>query len=267
MIGRMFEPPRAKFHVAPQYQPLMRYVGLDADAVFTHPAIKVWRSIPERENCTLDAEFGGRKIRLHIKRYRPTTGFTLPADDEAKAIRALIVEQIPTTPLVGWGSLPDRRSFVITEDLAGYEAADKLIEAVMPFEKMLNSTADLAAKLHAHGLHHRDLYLCHFFVKRDDPNDVRLIDAARVARLGGIFTRARWIKKDLAQFWYSTLSLPITDDERLAWLQRYSEQRSLPSAQPLVKGIERKAKWIARHDRKLSMKQPGRNVSIPGERA
>ncbi len=258
---------RSSFHVAPQYQSLMRQVGLDAAAVFTHPDIKVWRSIPERQNCTLDAEWNGRKIRLHIKRYEPARGYTTPGDDEATAIRALMIEQIPTVPLVGWGTLGDQRSFVITEDLAGYQAADKLIQTGMGFEKVINSTADLAAKLHGRGLHHRDLYLCHFFVKEDDLSDVRLIDAARVARLGNILTRQRWIRKDLAQFWYSTLALPITEEQRMAWMQRYSQQRGLPSPKPLMKGIQRKVKWIARHDEKLREKQPTRNVSIPGDTA
>jgi heptose I phosphotransferase len=254
---------RSKLHVAPHYQPLMRQVGLDADAVFTHPDIKVWRSIVERENCTLDADWEGRKFRLHIKRYHAAREKVLPGDEEAVAIQALEKEQIPTVPLVGWGSLSDGRSFVITEDLAGYQAADKLVQSGLPFEKVINPTADLTAKLHARGLHHRDLYLCHFFVNENDPTDVRLIDAARVARLGNIFTRQRWIRKDLAQFWYSTLALPITDEHRMAWMQRYSEQRGMPSPQPLVKGIQRKVHWIARHDEKLREKQPARNISIP----
>ena len=46
---------RDTFHVAPSYQPLLREIGLDAEAVFTDPRIVVWRSITERENCTLDA--------------------------------------------------------------------------------------------------------------------------------------------------------------------------------------------------------------------
>jgi heptose I phosphotransferase len=236
----------------------MREVGLDADAVFDHPDIKVWRSIPERENATLDAEYHGQPIRLHIKRYRGAG-----ADEEARAIRTLDEARVPTVPLVGWGAVQDGRSFVITEDLAGYEAADKLIESGANFDPLLQPTADLAAKLHGAGLHHRDLYLCHFFVKRDDPMDVRLIDAARVARLSNFLTRQRWIKKDLAQFWYSTLALPITDEQRHAWMMRYSQQRGLPSPDPLIKGIQRKVRWIERHDQKLKADQPNRNVSIP----
>jgi hypothetical protein len=261
----MFKTPRNEFRVAPQYQPLMRAVGLDADTIFAHPDIVPWRKLPDRDNCTLDAEVNGKTIRLHIKRYRPAPGFTTPADDEARAIQALNVEQIPTMNLVGWGKLADGRSFIITEDLSGYRAADKLIEAgTKTFDQLLEPTADLAAKLHRCGLHHRDLYLCHFFARVEgEASDVRLIDAARVARLGGIFVRGRWIVKDLAQFSYSTSVLGVSDEQRRRWLERYAQQRGIEATPRLVRAIERKVRWIARHDEKLKTSQPTRNVSIP----
>src|SRR3954463_3065546 len=96
---------RDYFQVDPGYQPLMRQIGLDAEAVFSHPDIKVWRSIPERENCTLDAKLDGREIRLHIKRYSATRGSHTPADLEVRGIGALLEHEIPTVPLVGWGRL------------------------------------------------------------------------------------------------------------------------------------------------------------------
>lgn len=262
----MLEPSPAQFHISPHYKPLIQALGLTAEKVFTDPRIVVWRSITERENCTLDIEFPDCKsMRLHIKRYLPAYGFVTPADDEARGIRALEIEKIPTAPLVAHGKLPDRRSFVITADLAGYRAADKLIADAYSFEQLLEPTADLAATLHARGLHHRDLYLCHFFVKPEETGpQIRLIDAARVARLPGFITRRRWIVKDLAQFWYSTLSLPITDDQRIRWLARYVQQRKINSAERLQKSIERKSDAIGRHDEKLKAAQPKRNVSIPG---
>ena len=165
---------------------MLREMGIDAESVFDHPEIKVWRSIPERENCTLDADLSdGRHVRLHIKRYHPARGITTPADDEAQAIRAMEIEKIPTVPLVGWGKLIDGRSFLITEDLAGYHDAEKAIRTGLSFEKVLEPTADLTAKLHGSGLHHRDLYLCHFFVNAADSTDLRLIgfDDTRLASL------------------------------------------------------------------------------------
>jgi heptose I phosphotransferase len=252
-----------RFEASAEYQPLLREIGLDAEAIFGHPDIKVWRSIKERENCTLDADLSdGRHIRLHIKRFHPVSGPTTPADAEARGIRALQGKNIPTTPLVGWGKLTDGRSFIVTEDLVGYRDAEKLVASGLPFDDLLQPTADLAARLHSAGLHHRDLYLCHFFANESKPSDLRLIDPGRVKTLPGWPLRRRWIVKDLAQFWYSTLSLPVTDSQRSQWLQRYSEQtHTQPSDWRAA--IERKSAWIARHDAKLRRQQTGRNISIP----
>jgi hypothetical protein len=258
----MSHAPRNIFHVRPRYQPLMRVVGLDAEAMFDHPGILAWRKLPDRENCTLDAELEGKSIRLHIKRHFNKSA----AEDEAKAIRLLEEAGIPTVPLVGWGSVDDGRSFVITEDLAGYRDAEKMVAAGTPFETLLQPTADLAAKLHGAGLHHRDLYLCHFFAKiaGDGVVDVKLIDPARVARMNNFVTRWRWVVKDLAQFWYSTTTLPaITDEQRERWLRRYADRREICWLPRLRAAIRAKANGIARHDAKLKKSQPTRNISIP----
>jgi hypothetical protein len=247
-------------------------VGLDLDTVFTHPQIQVWRSIPERENCTLDAALAdGSSVRLHIKRHRAVRSATTPAADEAVGIQLLQAANVPTVSLVAWGRLPDGRSFLITEDLAGYQPLDKLIvSGTVRFDTVCHPVADLAAKLHLAGLHHRDLYLCHLFAKvESEPGsriDLRLIDAGRVKHLPRLWFTGRWIVKDLAQLWYSTLSLPVTDDQRLAMLARYSIQRGLPSPLPLRLAVERKSRSIARHDAKLRRQQPTRNISIPAAR-
>src|SRR3954466_5366260 len=89
-------------HAAPGYQPLMRLIGLDAEAVFTHPDIKPWRTIADRQNCTLDfRDEDGRAVRWHVKRYSPVRGVT-PAEREVAGIQLLQGVRIPTVPLVGW---------------------------------------------------------------------------------------------------------------------------------------------------------------------
>jgi heptose I phosphotransferase len=256
------------FHAAPSYQPMLREIGLDAQAIFDDPRIVVWRSIRERENCTLDADLAdGRHVRWHIKRHRPTRGAETPADEEARGIQLLESHGIPTAPLVGWGRLADGRSFIISEDLAGFRAADKLVaDGALTFDAVLGPTAELAATLHAKGLHHRDLYLCHFFARGADAAEnveLRLIDAARVNKLPRWFAR-RWIVKDLAQFWYSTTSLGVSDDQRARWLARYLEVRGAVSESAVfAASVARKARSIARHDERLRARQPGRNVSLP----
>jgi hypothetical protein len=251
------------FHVDPQHQPLIRQIGLDAAAVFNDPRIKVWRSLPDRENCTLDQSLpNGQTVRLHIKRY-PKAPSPTPAEIEVAGSELLVQQNIPTAPPIAHGRLSDGRSFVIFKNLDGYTPADKLIESGQPFETLLLPTADIAAMLHNRKLHHRDLYLCHFMAKVDGNSvDIKLIDAARVARLSSPLTRRRWITKDLAQFWYSTTKLPITDAQRQDWLARYAKLRAT-QPQKLIASIRRKVRTIARHDVKLNQKQPRRNISLP----
>jgi len=255
-----------QFHLAARYQPLARRAGIDARALFENPDIRIWRKLPDRENGYLDLD-DGAKHRWHIKRFPAAAARPLPADEQAAAHQLIIDENIPTADLVGWGSLTDKRSFIIFDDLAGYTPADKLLETGYPFDQLLTATATLAALLHTRGLHHRDLYLCHFMVRPEAPGDnnpdIRLIDTARVRPLRGIFGRGRWVVKDLAQFLYSTLALPVTQAQRNAWLEHYCRQRGLPSDANLRGPVARKIKQIARHDRKLRRARPNRNVSIP----
>jgi len=264
----MFQMPKNTMHVHPDFQPLIRAIGLTPEGIFTSTKIVPWRVLPDRENCTLDVEFEGKPLRLHVKRYKPQRGYKSPAEIEFMGMAALAYEKIPSAPLICWGKMMDGRSFVVLQHLEGYTPSDKLVENGFPFDTLLMPTADLAAKLHMRGLHHRDLYLCHFLAKTDGPEiDLRLIDAARVARLTSIFTRGRWIIKDLAQLWYSTTKLPVTDAQRDAWIKRYAEQRGLPGYAGLKTAILRKVARIARHDSHLNQSQPTRNISIPTETA
>jgi heptose I phosphotransferase len=252
--------------VVAQYQPIFRELGIDAEAVFDHPLIKPWRILRDRENCTLDATLDdGRSIRWHIKRYPTTRRKPAPAEREMRGSQLLEEARLPSPKLIAWGKLRDNRSFIITEDLKGFEPADKLLADGFGFDRLRNPLAELSAQLHNAGLHHRDLYLCHFFVKAEAERiDLKLIDVARVKKLPALLTRQRWIVKDLAQFWYSTLPLPINDAQREAWLARYMEMRGDKGLSPLKRAIERKVARIAKHDARLRIRQPGRNISIPG---
>jgi hypothetical protein len=256
--------PQTYFSVPADAEAIVRELGLTAESIFTRPDIVAWRKLPDRENCYLDVTLAGQPTRLHIKRY--PAGKTPRAAEDVRGLMLLKTHDIPTAQLIAHGALADGRSFVVLRDLAGFTPGDKLIEAGGKFGDLLVPTADLAAKLHAAGLHHRDLYLCHFMVKPSTDGltapALALIDTARVAKLGRFFA-GRWIVKDLAQFWYSTTKLSITDEQRDAWLKRYAEQRGLPGPGGLKAAVLRKAAWIEKHDRSLNQKQPNRNVSIP----
>jgi hypothetical protein len=251
----------ARFEVASAYQPLIRMAGLDADAVFDHPDIRVWRSLPERENCTLDVAVPDEGlVRLHIKRYFSA----LDPIRELAGIHFLEAAGVATVPFVGVGCGANGRGFLITRDLAGFSPADKLLGDGLPFDRLSDALADVAARLHLANLHHRDLYLCHFFVRLEPELEVRLIDAARVRRLPRWPLRNRWIVKDLAQLWYSALGIPnVSEVQRLDFLHRYADKRRIRNVGGLMRRIDRKARDIARHDARLNARQPHRNISIP----
>src|SRR5689334_7594732 len=116
----------SEFHVRGTYQPTMREIGLDADAVFDHPDIRAWRSIPERENCVLESRRAdGTRVKWHVKRHRE--GRYDEVLVEVGGIELLKSAGILTVDLVGYGRIEDGRSFLILEDLDGFRAADKAV--------------------------------------------------------------------------------------------------------------------------------------------
>lgn len=257
---------RAFTHIAPPYAPFLRAAGIGPEEVFGHPSIVPWRTLGDRDNCTLDLRGpDGAAVRLHVKRYRSGWSSRRAARREVEGLRLLRAAGVPTAELAAWGELADGRSFVMLADLAGYRPADTLVAGGLPFDRLLLPTARLAARLHGAGLHHRDLYLCHFFVAELPPElDVRLIDAARVRRLPRWPLRRRWIVKDLAQFCYSLACLGIGDEGRRRWLACWSDSYRQPLTSGLLAAVDRKVAAIARHDARLRQRQPLRNVSIPG---
>jgi hypothetical protein len=248
--------------VAEPFRETFRQLGITAEGIFTNPAIRAWRVLDDRENCTWDLPRGSETVRLHLKRFPRWRGKS-PAELEAEGYRMLGERGIATASVATWGTLDDGRSFIATVDLDGFAPADKLLETGLQFDRLMNETAAMAAKLHSSGLHHRDLYLCHFLARcpNGDAAELRLIDAARVRPLPGPLTRRRWIVKDLAQFWYSTLALNVTDAQRDQWLRKYCGDAE--AADALKRAIMRKSAAIQAHDARLRRRQPHRNISIP----
>ena len=229
---------------------------VDAESMFELPTIEVWRSITERENCVLD-DAGGR---FHIKRNK--IGHR-GVEDEAAKLQLLNNANVPTVPLAGYGKLNDGRGFLITDDLAGYEDSEKIVTTdATAFDRLLAPTAALAGALHAAGLHHRDLYLCHFYVKsHGDSVEARLMDAGRVGNLPKLFRR-RWLVKDLSQFAYSLQQLEMPPGVFDRWLREYQSRGGPAIDAAMRRAIDAKVRWIGRHDAKLRRRQPTRNVAI-----
>jgi hypothetical protein len=233
-----------------------RDLAMTPEAVFTDPRVKVWRTLPDRENATVETPLG----RLHIKRYK--RGSVPDARAELGGLELLRQAGIPTLELVAGETLADGRSFVVTADLVGYASGQQLMRRGVPFDRLFEPTARLAAQLHAAGLCHRDLYLCHFFCRETDPADVRLIDVARVRKLPAWPFARRWVVKDLAQFRYSSAEFAVPTGRLDEWLDEYSRLRQL-TTRALLRPVQSKTRRIAVHDANLRRDHPDRNISLP----
>lgn len=246
--------------IEPAYGVPFAQTGLQADAIFTDPRIVVWRDLRERQNATLDFRAAdGMAHRWHVKRY--LSGHGQDVQREVRGIGLLRQHNIATVPLVAHGMLADGRAFLISDDLAGYAPADKL--DANSLRGVLEPITQLAARLHNEGLHHQDLYLCHFFVRPGQRGDseIRLIDAGRVQCLPGWPWRWRWIVKDLAQLVFSLQRLGM-HEEAAGVLQRYCQLRPGTRLAILKGAVTWKVRRIASHDRRLRAEQPGRDVSL-----
>ncbi|MBN1507467.1 MAG: lipopolysaccharide core heptose(I) kinase RfaP [Sedimentisphaerales bacterium] len=133
------------------------------------------------------------------------------------------------------GSSPARiRSFLITEELKGTTTLEDLCAAWKsqppPFalrKALTEQVASIVQRMHAHGMNHRDCYLCHFRLdtsrgcERLDPGDLHLhlidLHRAQLRRR----TPKRWIIKDLAGLYFSAMDVGLTRTDRLRFIRAY----------------------------------------------
>ncbi|MBN1846687.1 MAG: hypothetical protein JW810_13460, partial [Sedimentisphaerales bacterium] len=158
------------------------------------------------------------------------------------------------------------RSYVMLEELPRADALERLLAPGHPGSRDYDVLADrnrlgreaaiLVRRLHGAGWFHRDLYLSHLFLSRDDHGVERLnlIDLQRVFR--PLWRRARWRVKDLAQLGYSAGPL-VSRTDMLRFFLRYRQQCRLePRDKRLARAIGRRMRRIARHDaRRVARRQ------------
>jgi tRNA A-37 threonylcarbamoyl transferase component Bud32 len=193
-----------------------------ADDVARHEDLVVKRKLADRTNAVLgdlvvkivdDPEEA--RVEWENHRMFMAAGFRVPQ------------------PAVG-GRLADGRGLFATQRLDGLYPMDDVWET-LDRRRAVRAVADLARRLHACGLVHRDLYLNHLFVAKGG-DEITLIDLARVQR-----TRKRRRRvKDLAALVMSARGLASRTD-LLRGLRRYGGGRKLARA------VLRKAARMARH--------------------
>jgi heptose I phosphotransferase len=149
-----------------------------------------------------------------------------------------------------WGQL---RSFLAVEELAGMVPLSEAIplaalrQDAAAFRRwkhaLVAEMARLTRLLHDRRCFHKDLYLCHFFIAREDTRDVpaegwrgraHLIDLHRLAYHPRSWRV--WQTKDLAQLLYSSEMVGVDARDRLAFWRAY---HGVAASQP-------RAPWLRR---------------------
>lgn len=101
----------------------------------------------------------------------------------------------------------------------------------------------LVKRLHGAGFFHRDLYLCHVLLERDEPV---LIDLQRLTE-NPIFRRHRRIK-DLAALLYSSMELPFSRTDRMRFFREYWDRGKLGTKR-MIRAVAAKAQKIKERQR------------------
>ena len=164
----------------------------------------------------------------------------LSAKNEWSAIQKLQQEETVATPaVVGYGvrgfNPAKLESFILMEELTPVISLEDLCKTwrdqppSFQFKQILiKSVAEIARKLHYHGINHRDFYICHFLLDANDPKYkqqdplIYLIDLHRAAIRKKI--PLRWIIKDLAGLLFSTQEIGLTKHDFYRFIKIYRQK-------------------------------------------
>jgi len=160
------------------------------------------------------------------------------AKTEYKAINYLHTLNIDTMDIVGFsekGINPaELKSFLITKEL------DKTIsledycanwsEKAPSFREkqlLLIKVANIVKKMHKNGLNHRDLYICHFLLRKsneeaDKDSRLFLIDLHKAQIRESV--PERWLIKDLSALYFSAMHIGLTKRDFLRFVKIYRGQ-------------------------------------------
>lgn len=203
---------------------------------------QTFRAVATRQ--TVKVKFGQRYyfIKRHngvgwVEIFKNWMTFKRPvvsSRNEVKAIQALNHLNIPTTPYVGHGvqgCVPaNLRSFVMTEDLGDIVTLEdvaltwKTQRPRLQYKRaLIRRVAEIAGKLHANGIYHRDFYICHFCFKRGQDEQVTpqlyVLDLHRVEIHQPPAERMQI--KDLAALYFSAMDAGLSRGDWLIFLKYY----------------------------------------------
>jgi UDP-glucose:(heptosyl)LPS alpha-1,3-glucosyltransferase len=181
----------------------------------------------------------------------------LGAANEWKALQKLSALDIPSLQALAYGVQgrnPARQeSFIITEELSDVVQLDHFLQnhslGIQQKVSLIQKVADIAREMHAASINHRDFYLCHFMLKQPwdfvSQPQVFIIDLHRAQIRPQV--PERWLVKDLASLYFSSMSLRLSSRDRLRFLRFYYQQPLIDifkKHRTLLSKVEAKAKRL-----------------------
>jgi len=200
---------------------------------------------------------GWAEVLRNLLRGRlPVTG----AENEYRALRSLAAAglEVPrVAAYAGAGRNPARRrSVVVTDALQRTVSLEDYCagwgERPPPpgqRAQLVRLLAQIARRMHAAGINHRDFYLCHFHLRPDTLGGPRptcyLIDLHRAQQRRAV--PLRWRVKDLAGLYFSAMDCGLRRRDLLRFMHHYSDgglRAALGRDAALWRRVSRKARRL-----------------------
>jgi len=188
------------------------------------------------------------------------------ASVEHEAIEDLAAAEVGVPRVIAWGqqwgTLFERRSFLMTEEIRDSQSLERRLPAcfadrttpasLRARRDFIRRLADFIRRFHATGRRHRDLYLSHLFCS--GAGELCLIDLARASRP---LLQQRFQIKDLAQLHYSCSARQFSRTDRMRFYLAYIGRVKLsPKDKSLIRAVQRKTASMSRHNVKHGAAPP-----------
>lgn len=192
----------------------------------------------------------------------------LGASNEWHAIQRLEDLNIGTLTPVAFGQKglnPAKQfSFVVTEELTNTISLAKYVERwketppSFQFKRaLIRHIAGIAKTIHGEGLSHKDFYLCHFLLQRslienpvlDLDGKMYVVDLHRMEQRK--FNAQRWLVKDIAALYFSSMDLQLTQRDYFYFMTLYSGKslrETLNEQRTFWRKVEKKAGRLYKRD-------------------
>lgn len=204
---------------------------------------KIYRQVKSRK--TIAATIAGNKyfVKMHrgigwgeiLKNVFTFKSATLGAKQEYKAIREMEKAGILVPEIGAYateGVNPAKiNSFIVTKQIEYQYDLEKLCQtwpahppSFLFKRQLIRRVAEIARKMHAAGMNHRDFYLCHFLLdeRSERDFDLYLIDLHRVQIRKKV--PLRWKIKDLSGLYFSAMEIGLTRRDKYYFLKSYYQQ-------------------------------------------